>query len=67
MMWERSIQKVCEACRELGTADSEYVVLCDDSAMKFTALESTKISDSRIPKYQVDTLDDTLGEKSLHC
>lgn len=56
MMWERGIQKICEACRKLGTADLGYTVLRDDLTVKFTALEGTTISDSNIPKYQVDTL-----------
>lgn len=63
--WGRGIQKICEACRELGTADPEYTVLGDDLTVKFTALESAKVSDSKVPKYQVDTLDDTLGRKIL--
>ena len=63
--WGRGIQKICEACRELGTADPEYTVLGDDLTVKFTALESAKISDSKISKYQIDTLDDTLGGKIL--
>lgn len=67
--WGRGIQKICEACRELGTAEPEYTVLGDDITVKFTALESAKISNSKIPKYQIDTLgdtlDDTLGGKIL--
>ena len=61
--WGRGIQKICEACRELGTSDPEYTVLGDDLTVKFTALESAKVSDIKIPKYQSDPLGDTLGEK----
>ncbi len=60
--WGRGIQKICEACRELGTADPEYTVLGDSLTVKFTALKSAIVSDSKIPKYQIDTLDDTLGD-----
>lgn len=63
--WGRGIQKICEACRELGTADPEYTVLGDDLTVKFTALESAKVSDVKIPKYQSDTLRDTLDKKIL--
>ncbi len=63
--WGRGIQKICEACRELGTAEPEYTVLGDDLTVKFTALESAKVSESKVPKYQVDTLNDTLGGKIL--
>lgn len=63
--WGRGIQKICEACRELGTAEPEYTVLGDDLTVKFTALENAKVSDTKIPKYQFDTLDDLLDEKIL--
>ncbi len=55
--WGRGIQKICEACRELGTADPEYTALGDDLTVKFTALESAKISDPKIPKHQDDVLE----------
>jgi len=61
--WGRGIQKICEACRELGAADPEYTVLGDDLTVKFTALESAKIPDSKIPKRQDDVLDDVLENK----
>ena len=60
--WGRGIQKICEACRELGTAEPEYTVLGDDLTVKFTALESVKASSFRSSKYQIDTLDDTLDD-----
>ncbi len=61
--WGRGIQKICEACRELGTADPEYTALGDDLTVKFTALESAKISDPKIPKRQDDVLDDVLESR----
>jgi len=61
--WGRGVQKICEACRELGTADPEYTVLGDDLTVKFTALESAKISDSKIPKHQDDVLNDVLENR----
>ena len=63
--WGRGIQKICEACRELGTADPEYMVLGNDLTVKFTALESAKVSDVKALKYQSDTLGDTLDGKIL--
>lgn len=63
--WGRGIQKICEACRELGTADPEYTVMGDDLTVKFTALENPKGSKIKIPKDQFDTLDDTLDRKIL--
>ena len=63
--WGRGIQKICESCRELGTSDPEYIVQGNDITVKFFALESAKISDSKVPKYQADTLADTLAERIL--
>ncbi len=48
--WGRGIQKVCEACEELGIPMPEYILLGDDLTVKFSALESIAISDSKTPK-----------------
>lgn len=61
--WGRGIQKICEACSELGVPAPEYTLLGDDLTVKFVALESSIISDSKIPKDQIDTLDDTLESR----
>lgn len=61
--WGRGIQKICESCRELGAADPEYTVMGDDLTVKFTALESAKISNFIIPKHQDEVLDDVLDER----
>ena len=37
----------------------------NDLTVKFTAFENAKVSDFKIPKYQFDTLDDTLDKKIL--
>ncbi len=63
--WGRGIQKICEACRELGTAEPEYTVLGNDLTVKFSALESVKVSEIKISKYQADTLADTLDGNIL--
>lgn len=63
--WGRGIQKICEACQELGTPDPEYKVLGDDITVKFFALESAKISESKNPKHQGDVLDDVLEDRIL--
>lgn len=63
--WGRGIQKICEACQELGTPDSEYKVLGDDITVKFFALESAKISESKNPKHQGDVLGDVLEDGIL--
>lgn len=40
-------------------------MLGDDLTVKFTALESAKISDSKIPKLQDDVLDDVLEKEIM--
>ena len=63
--WGRGIQKICEACQELGTPDPEYKVLGDDITVKFFALEGAKISESKNPKHQGDVLGDVLEDRIL--
>ena len=63
--WGRGIQKICEACQELGTPDPEYKVLGDDITVKFFALEDAKISESKNPKHQGDVLGDVLEDRIL--
>ena len=65
--WGRGIQKIMEACHELGTPDPEYTVLGDDLTVKFTALDSSVVTGSNSPKDQLDTLDDTLAERILEA
>jgi len=50
--WGRGIQKICEACRELGIPDPEYTVLGNDLTVKFTALERARISVLEDPKHR---------------
>ncbi|MCD7717532.1 MAG: putative DNA binding domain-containing protein [Lachnospiraceae bacterium] len=59
--WGRGIQKICEACQELGTPNPEYTVLGNDLTVKFTALESAKISDFKTPNRQNGGLDGGLS------
>ena len=63
--WGRGIQKICEACQELGTLNPEYIVLGDDITVKFFALESAKISDFPNSKPQADVLADVLEDRIL--
>lgn len=63
--WGRGIQKICEACQELGTLNPEYIVLGDDITVKFFALESAQISDFQNSKHQADVLADVLEDRIL--
>ncbi|MCD7725606.1 MAG: putative DNA binding domain-containing protein [Clostridiales bacterium] len=59
--WGRGIQKICEACQELGVPNPEYTVLGNDLTVKFTALESAKISGFKTPNRQNGGLDGGLS------
>lgn len=63
--WGRGIQKICEACEELGTPMPEYILLGDDLTVKFSALESVTLSDSKIPKRQNGGLDGGLADRII--
>ncbi|MCD8005826.1 MAG: DUF977 family protein [Oscillospiraceae bacterium] len=55
--WGRGIQKICDSCRELGAPDPEYIVFGNDITVKFTALQTSKVSD--------DTLNETLNRQDV--
>ena len=63
--WGRGIQKIMEACRELGTPDPEYTVLGDDLTVKFTALKSALEQTPNPPIRHIGGLDGGLAEKIL--
>lgn len=63
--WGRGIQKICESCDIYGTAPPEYIVHSEDIMLKLTALPVTNSLNSKIPKYQSDTLDDTLESQII--
>lgn len=65
--WGRGIQKICEACKRHGTPEPEYTVLGGDITVKFIALKTPRASDSKVPKSQSDTLNDTLELRILEC
>lgn len=50
--WGRGIQKICEACKRLGTELPEYQVRTGEIMVKFLALQSAKITDFKSPKCQ---------------
>ena len=45
----RGIQKICDACAELGAPPPEYIVHGEDIMLKFTALESALIDRPKAP------------------
>ena len=42
--WGRGVQRICEACKNLGAGLLEYIVHSEDIMLKFIALESAKMT-----------------------
>lgn len=63
--WGRGIQKICDACRSLGADEPEYIVHGEDIMVKFNALQSAKVSDSKTSKRQLDVLNGVLADRIL--
>ncbi len=67
--WGRGIQKICDACKSLGADEPVYVLHGEDIMVKFRALQSAIVSDSKVPKHQstadFGALDDALVQKIL--
>ena len=67
--WGRGIQKNCDACKNLGTDEPVYIVHGEDIMVRFHALQSAKVSDTKVPKHQstadFGALDDLLVQKIL--
>lgn len=51
--WGRGIQKICDACKSLGADEPIYIVHGEDIMVKFHALQSAIMSDSKAPKHQI--------------
>lgn len=63
--WGRGIQLIKDSCRKLGTPEPEYTVIGDALRIKFTALESAKITEHTQPNQQNETSVESLEEKIL--
>lgn len=63
--WGRGIQKICDACKNLGTDEPEYIVHGEDIMVKFKALQRAKVLDFKVSKPQNDALNDALGDKLM--
>lgn len=60
--WGRGIQKIFEACKEIGSHISEYKQFGNDMTVKFVAAKIKPDKISKNPKHQNDALDDALDE-----
>lgn len=43
--WGRGIQKICDACKNLGAEEPEYIVHGEDIMVKFKAFQSAKVTE----------------------
>ena len=50
--WGRGIQKICDACKNLGTDEPEYIVHGEDLMVKFKALQSAKVTEKSTEVHQ---------------
>lgn len=63
--WGRGIQKICDACAELGADIPKYELRGNGLRVRFSALQSALIRNFESPKDQTDTLRDTLADRIL--
>ena len=63
--WGQGIQKICDECIALGTELPKYEILGTGIRVYFPALKSALIDQPIVPKYQPDTLGDTLADSII--
>ena len=56
--WGRGIQKIRDACKNLGAKDPEYIVHGEDIMVKFSALQSTATLNSKAQDVTKDVTKD---------
>ena len=61
--WGRGIQKICEACEELGASMPEYILIGDDLMVKLSAFESAATTEPKMPKRQTGGLNGGLADR----
>jgi len=63
--WGQGIQKICDECQSIGAELPVYELTGTTLRIKFKALESALIDQSKVPKDHYDTLDDTLANRII--
>ena len=63
--WGRGIQKIRDACKNLGADDPEYIVHGEDIMVKFSALKSAKVSDTKAQNVTKDVTKDVAIEMKI--
>ena len=60
--WGQGIRKICDECESIGAELPVYELTGTTLRVRFKALESALIDQPKVPKDQIDTLDDTLDD-----
>ncbi|MCD7892470.1 MAG: putative DNA binding domain-containing protein [Erysipelotrichaceae bacterium] len=60
--WGRGIQKICEACKEAGADNPEYIVSKYDMRVKFNAMEFEKNNENVVSSYHLTLLENNIIE-----
>ncbi len=60
--WGRGIQKIRDACKNLGADDPEYIVHGEDIMVKFSALQGAKVLDTKALNVTKDVTKDVAIE-----
>ncbi len=64
--WGRGIEKICDACKTLGTENPEYVISGSDIMIVFKALQSAIVDESNMPNGSLNgSLDGSLETRLL--
>lgn len=66
--WGRGIQKIRDACKAHGAEEPEYIVHGGDIMVKFKALQSAIVKDSKVSNEPLDEpLEESLEQMILNC
>lgn len=64
--WGRGIEKICDACKTLGTEKPEYIISGSDIMVVFKALQNAIVDDFKLPNGSLDgSLDGSLENKLI--
>ena len=63
--WGQGIQKICDKCKEIGAELPVYELIGTTLRIRFKALESALIDQTKVPKDHADTLVDTLADRII--
>lgn len=63
--WGQGIQKICDECQNIGAELPVYELIGTTLRIRFKALESALIDQTKVPKDQPDTLGDTLADRII--